>query len=197
SSDSGPKRQASSIEIATASGTASHSQAHGDGVSMAPAASSASSSTARSVATARGARGRSAIEITGERQQRQHARALDRRRQLFLMTRAGSGHAARNDLAAVGHEPAEPLLVLVVDEADLLEAELAILLLREAFGLALRLALGALAFAFSVSFSHRHLLRRGARPASFSGSSVSGSLRQSSPESSPAAAAAASASGTP
>src|SRR5215831_13206751 len=98
--------------------------------------------TTSSAATPREGRAASAIEVTGERQQRQHARALDRRGELLLVHRARAGHAPRHDLAAVGHEAAQALLVLVVDERHLLETQLAVLLLD------------ALAFTF-----FRHLVR--------------------------------------
>src|SRR5436309_172720 len=71
-----------------------------------------------------------AVYVTAERQQRQDARALDRRRELLLMSRAGSRHAPGHDLAAVRDEAPQPLLVLVVDEPHLLEAQLAVLLLE-------------------------------------------------------------------
>src|SRR5262245_27092945 len=59
------------------------------------------------------------------RQQGHRARALDRVGQLPLMPRAAAGDAARNDLAALGHEAAEATHVFVVDEVDLVRAELA------------------------------------------------------------------------
>src|SRR5204863_1123309 len=99
-------------------------------------ASEPSSRMPRSTATPRGAqpwgwpgRAGSAIEVTGERQQCQHARPLDRGRELLLVHRARTRHAPRHDLPAVGHEPAETLLVLVIDERHLLQAQLAVLLL--------------------------------------------------------------------
>ena len=52
------------------------------------------------------------------RDQRQVARALDRRAQLTLMPRAHAAQAAGQDLAVVGDEAAERAVVLVVDEAD-------------------------------------------------------------------------------
>src|SRR5262249_15765367 len=117
--------------------TATHITFQGHDVLAAARPSRPSSSTKRSIAAPRGARpaawtgrGASAIEVTGERQQRQHARALDRRGELLLVHRARAGHAARHDLAAVGHEAAEALFVLVIDERHLLEAQLAVLLLE-------------------------------------------------------------------
>src|SRR5258705_488622 len=49
----------------------------------------------------------SAIEVTGERQQRQDPGPLYGGRDLLLMPGTGAGHATRNDLAPVGDEPAE------------------------------------------------------------------------------------------
>ena len=49
------------------------------------------------------------------------------------MRRADAGQAARDDLAALGHELAEQAKVLVVDVVDLLDAELALLLATEEF----------------------------------------------------------------
>src|SRR5262249_40156847 len=114
---------------AAAGGGGSHGAAHGQGVPSAASVSEPSSRPARSAATPRADRAGSAIEVTGERQQRQHARALDRGRELLLVHRARARHAPRHDLAAIGHEPPQALLVLVVDERDLLQAQLAVLLL--------------------------------------------------------------------
>ena len=57
------------------------------------------------------------------RNEREVARALDRRRQLALVTRADAAQAARQDLAVVGDEAAERAVILVVDEADARLAE--------------------------------------------------------------------------
>src|SRR5258706_13007372 len=57
--------------------------------------------------------------------QRELARALDRRLQFALVHGAGAGDAARQDLAALGHERSQQLDVLVVDIVDLVRAELA------------------------------------------------------------------------
>src|SRR5471032_2690326 len=59
------------------------------------------------------------------RNQRDLPGALDRRLQLALVLRAGSGNAPRQDLAALGHERPDELHVLVVDVVDLVRAELA------------------------------------------------------------------------
>jgi hypothetical protein len=59
------------------------------------------------------------------RQQGHRARALDGVSQLALMARAAARDATRNDLAALGDEAPQPANVLVVDEIDLVRAELA------------------------------------------------------------------------
>jgi hypothetical protein len=59
------------------------------------------------------------------RQQSHRASALDRVRQLALVPGAAAGDAARNDLAALGDEAAQTTHVFVVDEVDLVRAELA------------------------------------------------------------------------
>src|SRR5262245_15024721 len=59
------------------------------------------------------------------RDQRDLARALDRRLQLTLVHRAGARDAPRQDLAALRDERADQLDVLVVDVVDLVRAELA------------------------------------------------------------------------
>src|SRR5262245_23465218 len=46
------------------------------------------------------------------------------------MTGAGARDAPRHDLPAIGDEPSESLLVLVVHEANLFQAQLAVLLLQ-------------------------------------------------------------------
>src|ERR1051325_549327 len=61
----------------------------------------------------------------GIRNQRQLARAHDRRAQLALMHRAGARDAARQNLGALRHERHQELHVLVVDVVDLVRAELA------------------------------------------------------------------------
>src|SRR5437870_3639081 len=59
------------------------------------------------------------------RDQRELARAHDRRPQLPLMHRAGARDAARQDLRALRHERHQEFDVLVVDVVDLVRAELA------------------------------------------------------------------------
>src|SRR5687767_4834705 len=58
------------------------------------------------------------------RQQRHRACALDGVSQLALVSRAAARDAAGNDLAPLGDEAAQPAHVLVVDEIDLVRAEL-------------------------------------------------------------------------
>src|SRR3989442_12508335 len=53
------------------------------------------------------------------------ASALDRARQLALMSRAAPRDPARNDLAAVADEVSEPAHILVVDEVNFVGAKLA------------------------------------------------------------------------
>jgi hypothetical protein len=45
--------------------------------------------------------------------------------ELALMARTAAGDPARNDLAALGHEAPEAADVLVIDQIDLVSAELA------------------------------------------------------------------------
>src|SRR5688500_6057428 len=59
------------------------------------------------------------------RQQGDRAGALDRVREVALVPRAAAGDAARDDLAALGDQAAQPAHVLVIDEIDLVRAELA------------------------------------------------------------------------
>jgi len=59
------------------------------------------------------------------RQQRDRARALDGVGERALVPRAAAGNAARNDLAALGDEATQTPDVLVVDDVDLVRAELA------------------------------------------------------------------------
>src|SRR6266511_4396122 len=68
----------------------------------------------------------------GERHQRDHAGALDRRRHLALMGGAVAADPARDDLAAVGDEVLQRLRILVVDGHVLVGAEAAHLAAREA-----------------------------------------------------------------
>src|SRR5688500_10945478 len=60
-------------------------------------------------------------------QQRQETRALHGRRDLPLVTRTHSRHAARQNLALIGDEARKRLLVLVVDEANAVLAERTVL----------------------------------------------------------------------
>src|SRR6267142_1594447 len=59
------------------------------------------------------------------RQQRHRAGALDGVGELALVARAAARDPARDDLAALGHQAAQAAHVLVVDEVDLVSAELA------------------------------------------------------------------------
>ena len=62
------------------------------------------------------------------RQQRDLAGTLDRHGQLTLMDGAGTGRAARKDLAALGQIAAQLRRILVIDLSDLVDAEAANLL---------------------------------------------------------------------
>src|SRR5207302_4644024 len=61
----------------------------------------------------------------GVRQQRHRPGPLDRLRELTLVTVAAARDAPRDDLAALGHEALEASHVLVIDQVDLVDAELA------------------------------------------------------------------------
>src|SRR5262245_26379466 len=63
--------------------------------------------------------------VADVREQRELARPLHRSGDLVLMPPAGSGDAARTDLAAIRDELPERVDVLVVDELDLVAAVLA------------------------------------------------------------------------
>ena len=67
--------------------------------------------------------GRSSRASLDVGQQRELARALDRRGDLVLVAAAGAADPARADLAALGDEPAQRRDVLVVDLLDLVLAE--------------------------------------------------------------------------
>src|SRR6202008_2778433 len=69
------------------------------------------------------------LQFRGKRQQRDILRALDGYRKPALMARAGAGHAARKNLAALLDERRQNLGLLVVDEIDSVDAKTANLLL--------------------------------------------------------------------
>src|SRR5258706_13952907 len=77
-----------------------------------------------------------------EGHQRDVAGALDGYTEPTLVTRANSGHAARENLAALLHELREDVGALVVDEVHFLDAELADFLLAEILALAARPSAG-------------------------------------------------------
>src|SRR5271167_1684792 len=78
-----------------------------------------------------------------ERQQGDVARALDGYAEPALVARANSGHAARQNLAALLDELRKNVRALVVDEVHLLDAELADFLLAEILALTAGTAAGA------------------------------------------------------
>ena len=73
---------------------------------------------------------------SGERKQRDVARALDRFTEPALVTRANAGHAARQDLPALLHKLRQNVGALVVDEIHLLDTKLADFLFAEILALA-------------------------------------------------------------
>ena len=77
---------------------------------------------------------------SGERKQRDVARALDRFAEPALVTGANSGHAARQNFAAFLDELGKNVGALVVDEVHLLDAKLADFLFAEILALAARTA---------------------------------------------------------
>jgi len=79
---------------------------------------------------------------SGEGHQRDVAGALDGYAEPTLVARADSGHAARENLAALLHELRKDVGALVVDEVHLLDAKLADFLLAEVLALAARTSAG-------------------------------------------------------
>jgi hypothetical protein len=77
-----------------------------------------------------------ACGAAGEGHERDVAGALDGDAEPTLMARADTGHAAREDFAALLHELGEDVGALVVDEVHLLDAELADFLFAEILALA-------------------------------------------------------------
>src|SRR5580698_1206710 len=73
---------------------------------------------------------------SGERKQRDVARALDRFTEPPLMASANAGHAARQNLSALLHELRQNVRALVVDEIHLLDTKLADFLFSEILALA-------------------------------------------------------------
>jgi len=84
----------------------------------------------------------------GVRQQREEARALDRRSELPLVVRLGASDASRHDLAVLLHEILQDIDVLVVDLLDVLGGDPAILLELEQ----IVAALAALAVLLELTF---------------------------------------------
>lgn len=73
---------------------------------------------------------------SGERKQRDVARALDRFTEPALVTRANAGHAARQDLSALLHELRQNVRALIVDEIHLFDTKLTDFLFAEILALA-------------------------------------------------------------
>src|SRR5262249_15888444 len=80
---------------------------------------------------------RLAVLLADEGQEGQDPRALHGDPDLARVARARAGTAPRHDLPAVGDEPREALVLLVVDAPDLLQAQLAELPLQDLRGLLL------------------------------------------------------------
>jgi hypothetical protein len=100
-------------------------------------------------------RGVSACGAAGEGHQRDVAGALYGYTEPTLVPRADSGHAARENLAALLHELGEDVGALVVDEVHFLDAELADFLLAEILALAARASARAAWTATGAAFSAR------------------------------------------
>src|SRR5271170_5492973 len=71
------------------------------------------------------------LRASGERQQSDISRLLDRSREAALVWRADASQASRCDLAAFRHELRQQTHILVIDRFDFLDAELANLLAPE------------------------------------------------------------------
>jgi hypothetical protein len=91
----------------------------------------------------------------GEGHQRDVASALDGHAEPTLVARADSGHAARENLAALLHELREDVGALVVDEVHFFDAKLADFLLAEILALAARASAGAARTAARPAFAAR------------------------------------------
>src|ERR1019366_7225187 len=85
------------------------------------------------------------LQFRSKRQQRDISRALDGFAQPALVTRAGAGHAARKNFAAILHEGVQHVRLFVINVINLIYAETA------HFPLAEKLALPALARAGSAA----------------------------------------------
>src|SRR5439155_15070500 len=129
-----------------------YAQGIGAGTSLEAAAirPAPSSRTPTARAPSRRAAGRpaSAVLLTREREERQDAGALHGLGNLRLVTGARARDPARHDLPAVGDEPREPPVILVIDPVHLVETELAELTSKRS------------RFAFA---SHPYLLRVGSQ----------------------------------
>ena len=90
-----------------------------------------------------------------EGHQRDVAGALDGYTEPTLVTRANSGHAARENLAALLHELREDVGALVVDEVHFLDAELADFFLAEVLALAAAGSAGTTTWATGTAFATR------------------------------------------
>src|SRR5258708_35056362 len=96
-----------------------------------------------------------------EGHQRDVAGALDGYTEPTLVTRANSGHAARENLAALLHELREDVGALVVDEVHFLDAELADFFLAEVLALAAAGAAGTTTWATGTALATRAAVTAG------------------------------------
>src|SRR6202035_4161239 len=92
-------------------------------------------------------RGRNLALVGGVGEQRHVPGPLQRDREAALVAGAGSGDTTRKDLASLAHEAAPARYLLVVDQVDLLDAEVADLLVWFAIALISRWRHGSLSIA--------------------------------------------------
>src|SRR3989442_9046667 len=117
----------------TNEGSAAAARAVGMDVSKTtPAASTTGRRGKRNYCAVYGAKFRSpALALVGRVGKQRHVTsALQRHREATLMPRAGAGHPARQDLAALAHEAPQPRYLFVIDQVDLFRTEVADLLVR-------------------------------------------------------------------
>jgi len=121
------------MEGATKVGSAAAARAVGMDVSKTtPAASTAGRRGRRNYRAVYGVK---LALVGGVRKQRDVTRALERDGEAPLVPSAGSGHPPRQDLASLAHEATKARDLLVVDEVNLLDTEVANLLVRLAVSL--------------------------------------------------------------
>src|SRR5881296_4249499 len=117
----------------TNEGSAAAARAVGMDVSKTtPAASTTGRRGRRNYCAVYGAKFRSPeLALVGRVGQQRHVTsALQRDGEATLMPGAGTGHPARQNLAALAHEAPQPRYLFVIDQVDLFRAEVADLLVR-------------------------------------------------------------------